>query len=1329
MLYLLKGEGTPFAVSTLCANFLFCILFFSIQPSLNALTWNSTSFLKLKVDVFEGSFSYNSIANRTYNILDSNPDNVYTASIENSNLNPFPAPYCVINLNGIEPITLVKGAGINNESSSTSTIKHEDFTLIIGEVEQGGSYEFTFKGKTNGSGTNHFYMWVDWNQNNNLNNPGEQYYLGSITNSTGEDGKVLTATITVPANAGEGNTRMRIRKQRNTNSPNACLTSGGSNGQAEDYTIKVKAASANCFPTTTTNPSTLFIENVAFLGSLTEDIHNSSGYGNGFQDFTTSVDKPKQVPGGGFNVFVKNNQSSIIKAWVDWNQDGNFQENAFELIYSTYDASTFTASTSFGVIVPIGTPPGIYRMRIRSGFQTFLGNTSSFNYTSCQVFDATNWGSTQKYGEAEDYLIEVIADCNAKITSVTDGQRCGAGIVNLSVTGINATSYNWYTTEFGGSPISGVTGATYSPNLSESTTYYVTAVNTCESTNRKPINARIDPIPTIEFNANTTEICGEGTKVSLSAYGDKEEITLLSEDFESELGNFTSKKLPGNTVGDFTKRTSSFKPTNTYVWKPAISSGEVGNGFAFVTSDLGSGSKANIALTLKKSVGQTIKTHELLNLKLTYRLYYSHYYTDKLHVEIATNATGTNWQTVKTYSTSIGEGTRFKQETIDLPEIFLNKDNIHIRFRYVSEWEDGFAIDDIRLFGDKPLETSFDWTGQNSDIFESDCETPYNSSNPSLEVCIKPSEEQIENSEMVIITAQALLSNGCSAEGIFEIPNNTKVWNPDSETEWTSNSWKPSNLEPTLDNCVIIKKTLQLPSNHNGFAKNITLKENGNLVINKNSSLSINDFIHNEKTVNDFIVKSGGSLVQINDAAENIGEITAEREFTLSPERQQYNYIISPVMEQTIKPIYQVGNPKVLQHSEAENWFSGAGVGLYEPGKGFAIKEASLATVPNSTVTAKLKGKPFNGLLNYQLSYTAGNPANTRGYNLVGNPYPSNLDIEQLYDNNNSNIETTFWFWDNRGNTEFEQQGSSYDGAHYAKYNALAGTGVGAGLKAEGVSGGFDTRIPTRYVRPGTAFMIQAKNAGTLHFNNQYRVAQNGPNSPEFFGKNNFESTDKDRFWLILRTPTNLEYMTAVVYLPNGVNEFAEDDTKTNGSSDDIYTLIGEEQVVIQGRAPFLKTDKVPLGVRLFDMGTYVISIYDKEGVFANGQNIYIRDKKLKTIYNLTQADYKFIEGAGEINDRFEIIYNPNSLTAENASDNASKILIEKKDGNIVVTSNEHKITQVEIFNLRGRSTFQKSQINNLEFKVPVNRFEKQIIVFVVETETGEVITKKFVNK
>lgn len=62
---------------------------------------------------------------------------------------------------------------------------------------------------------------------------------------------------------------------------------------------------------------------------------------------------------------------------------------------------------------------------------------------------------------------------NNVVTSVSavpvDNARCGAGVVNLAVTG--SGSYKWYTTPTG--PIQVATGLTYSPNLSSTTTFYV----------------------------------------------------------------------------------------------------------------------------------------------------------------------------------------------------------------------------------------------------------------------------------------------------------------------------------------------------------------------------------------------------------------------------------------------------------------------------------------------------------------------------------------------------------------------------------------------------------------------------------------------------------------------------------------------------------------------------------------------------------------------------------------------------------------------------------------------------------------------------------------
>ena len=161
--------------------------------------------------------------------------------------NPF-APYCgpLAFTTTVEPITLVNFAGINNTSAAATAgaTAHEDFTSISGNVVAGSSYTITLKGNTNGSYTNRFVVFIDWNQNGVLDNAGEVYQITqTILNSTGTDAIQATQSIAVPATAMAGNTRMRVKKIFGTT--NYLLPcSGTSYGQAEDYTLTVSPATA-----------------------------------------------------------------------------------------------------------------------------------------------------------------------------------------------------------------------------------------------------------------------------------------------------------------------------------------------------------------------------------------------------------------------------------------------------------------------------------------------------------------------------------------------------------------------------------------------------------------------------------------------------------------------------------------------------------------------------------------------------------------------------------------------------------------------------------------------------------------------------------------------------------------------------------------------------------------------------------------------------------------------------------------------------------------------------------------------------------------------------
>lgn len=151
----------------------------------------------------------------------------------------FPEPYCPVTFpSGVEPITLVQFAGIDNASSPTvnGSPPLEDFTGVIGSLMPGDSLPMTVKGNTAGSYTNYITAYVDWNRNGVFTDPGEKYDIGTITASTGVDGKQATASIAVPAGAALGTTRLRVMKRWNAE---GTPCNGSGYGQAEDYTLQV----------------------------------------------------------------------------------------------------------------------------------------------------------------------------------------------------------------------------------------------------------------------------------------------------------------------------------------------------------------------------------------------------------------------------------------------------------------------------------------------------------------------------------------------------------------------------------------------------------------------------------------------------------------------------------------------------------------------------------------------------------------------------------------------------------------------------------------------------------------------------------------------------------------------------------------------------------------------------------------------------------------------------------------------------------------------------------------------------------------------------------
>lgn len=166
---------------------------------------------------------------------------------------------------GVEPITLVNFAGINNASTNalSSAPYIQNFTSVPpAQVTAGQSYPIIVKGNTAGPEfINYFKVYIDFNQNGILSDPGEGFELGSVTGSTGLDALQASGTIAIPSSALGGTTLMRVVKlywyededepyPQYLNSP--CAGEEHTEyGQAEDYLVTITPAA----PCTTTAPT------------------------------------------------------------------------------------------------------------------------------------------------------------------------------------------------------------------------------------------------------------------------------------------------------------------------------------------------------------------------------------------------------------------------------------------------------------------------------------------------------------------------------------------------------------------------------------------------------------------------------------------------------------------------------------------------------------------------------------------------------------------------------------------------------------------------------------------------------------------------------------------------------------------------------------------------------------------------------------------------------------------------------------------------------------------------------------------------------------------
>lgn len=178
-----------------------------------------------------------------------------------------PVAYCASKGNSTsdEKINKVVFGTINN--TSTGTAGYEDFTAQIADVNKGTAYTITITPKWTSTTYNEGYaVFIDYNGDGDFSDAGETVFTKAASKTT-----PVSGSITIPATALTGNTRMRVSMKYN-GIPTSCETF--SYGQVEDYTLNIKPAG------TVSSLAGNTVENVNVYPNPVKDVLNINAKGD-----------------------------------------------------------------------------------------------------------------------------------------------------------------------------------------------------------------------------------------------------------------------------------------------------------------------------------------------------------------------------------------------------------------------------------------------------------------------------------------------------------------------------------------------------------------------------------------------------------------------------------------------------------------------------------------------------------------------------------------------------------------------------------------------------------------------------------------------------------------------------------------------------------------------------------------------------------------------------------------------------------------------------------------------------------------------------------------
>ncbi len=567
-----------------------------------------------------------------------------------------------------------------------------------------------------------------------------------------------------------------------------------------------------------------------------------------------------------------------------------------------------------------------------------------------------------------------------------------------------------------------------------------------------------------------------------------------------------------------------------------------------------------------------------------------------------------------------------------------------------------------------------------------------------------------------------------------------------STVTWNGTGWSPS--APNNSTTAVINGNYNTSSSGSFVA--CSLEVNANLVIGNGDFIEIiNDVTVNNGSIStetrgSFVQRGSGALagsfVLSGTGASEVIKTTADLANWYS-----YTYWSSPVVGETTDSAlsdadvdrrfwFNAGNFLDTNgdgiDDNADAWTRETGSYPMTPGQGFAATHNEIGYLGVRGYDYTFEGSYNTGDITYGVIHDVANPI--EHWNLIGNPYPSAINVDLFFSANTGVVEEALYMW---------SQVSPLDGSNPGNEVLNFSQNDYITINSVGEAGNGTTGAPSRQVPSGQAFFIPSLATTNVTFTNSMRVSGNNAND-EFYRAANNSTSNSEKLWLNLGSDIGVYSQVCVAYTNKATDGYDGNniDTPRNfaGNAGYLFTLIDGQSTtpfVIQGKSPqALNTDesiKVGFATYISTIETYQISLPQIQGAFLNNNPIYLRDNDLGIVHNLKAEPYEFTSSQGFYDNRFELVFSNSVLSVDdNFIESQDLTIFEAENGlvNFSLSNSSLYIDTLALFDLQGRLVYDLN-VDASSKSFDLSKLKSSVFIAKATLSNGTVITKKSIKR